>query len=82
MPVERRPGRVDGHDHGLRRVILATPNYSFQVSGLMKNFHDHFGFVFHRPRNFGRLFTSIVTQGIAAGTRLSSYLDFVAATWL
>ena len=38
-------------------VVFATPNYSFQVSALMKMFLDRLGFVFHRPRFFGKRFT-------------------------
>jgi multimeric flavodoxin WrbA len=41
-------------------IVLATPNYSFQVSGIMKVFLDLMGFYFHRPRFFGKVFTNIV----------------------
>jgi multimeric flavodoxin WrbA len=58
-------------------VVLASPNYSFQVSAIMKIFLDRLGFVFHRPRFFGRAFTSIVAQGIYRGDKIVSYLDFV-----
>ena len=58
-------------------VVLASPNYSFQVSGLMKTFLDRLGFAFHRPRFFGKTFTSIVTQGIYGGNKIVDYLDFV-----
>jgi len=58
-------------------VVFATPNYSFQVSGIMKTFLDRFGFVFHRPRYFGKAFTSIVTQGFSGGNKIVEYLDFV-----
>ncbi|MEA3477786.1 MAG: flavodoxin family protein, partial [Bacteroidota bacterium] len=58
-------------------VLFATPNYSFQVSGLMKVFLDRFGFVFHRPMFFGKTFTSIVAQGIYGGNKIAKYLDFV-----
>ena len=58
-------------------VIFTSPNYSFQVSGTMKMFLDRLGFVFHRPRFFGRTFTSIVAQGIYGGEKIVSYLDFV-----
>jgi multimeric flavodoxin WrbA len=58
-------------------VIFATPNYSFQVSGIMKVFLDRLGFAFHRPRFFGRAFTGIVTQGIYGGNKILGYLDFV-----
>jgi multimeric flavodoxin WrbA len=58
-------------------VVLASPNYSFQVSGMMKVFLDRLGFVFHRPCFFGRAFTSIVTQGFFGGKKIVKYLDFV-----
>lgn len=58
-------------------VIFASPNYSFQVSALMKIFLDRLGFVFHRPCFFGKTFTSIVAQGIYGGDHIVSYLDFV-----
>ncbi len=58
-------------------VIFATPNYSFQVSAMLKAFLDRLGFVFHRPRFFGKAFTSIVLQGFYGGGKIVSYLDFV-----
>jgi multimeric flavodoxin WrbA len=60
-------------------VVFATPNYSFQVSALMKAFLDRLGFVFHRPRFFGKTFTSIVTQGFYGGDKIVDYLDFVGS---
>ncbi len=58
-------------------VIFASPNYSFQVSALMKLFLDRLGFAFHRPRFFGKAFTSIVTEGMFGGKKIVDYLDFV-----
>ena len=58
-------------------VVFASPNYSFQVSGMLKVFLDRLGFVFHRPRFFGKTFTSIVTQGFFGGRKIVSYLDFL-----
>jgi multimeric flavodoxin WrbA len=58
-------------------VVFASPNYSFQVSAIMKKFLDRLGFVFHRPRFFGKVFTSIVVQGIYGGPKIVEYLDFV-----
>ena len=43
----------------------------------MKLFLDRLGFVFHRPRFFGKTCTSIVTQGIYRGGQIVKYLDFV-----
>lgn len=58
-------------------VVFASPNYSFQVSALMKLFLDRLGFLFHRPRFHGKVFTSIVAQGIYGGDKIVKYLDFV-----
>lgn len=66
-------GKIEASDG----VVFATPNYSFQVSGLMKNFLDRLGYLFHRPRFFGKTFTSIVAQGIYGGEKIARYLDFV-----
>jgi len=57
-------------------VIFASPNHSFQMSGIMKTFLDRLAFSFHRPRFFGKTFTSIVAQGIGLGTKIVDSLDF------
>jgi len=56
-------------------IIFATPNYSFHISASMKNLLDRLAFAFHRPRFFGKAFTSIVTQGIFGGSSIVKYLD-------
>jgi multimeric flavodoxin WrbA len=58
-------------------VIFASPNYSFHVSALMKIFLDRLAFNFHRPRYFGKTFTSIVVQGIAKGEEIVKYFNFI-----
>jgi multimeric flavodoxin WrbA len=58
-------------------VIFATPNYSFQVSAIMKIFLDRLGFIFHRPHFFGKTYTNIVAQGIFGGNKIVKYLNFV-----
>jgi len=61
-------------------IIFATPNYSWNLSGMMKVFLDRFGFAIHRPRYFGKAFTSIVTQAMGRGDRIVEYLDYTAFT--
>jgi multimeric flavodoxin WrbA len=58
-------------------VIFASPNYTWGVSGIMKTFLDRFGAACHRPRYFGKTFTSIVTQGFGRGDKIVEYFDFV-----
>ncbi len=58
-------------------VVLATPVYSFQVSGRMKAFLDRLGFAFHRPRFHGKSYTPIVVEGLYGGKDVLRYLEFV-----
>ena len=57
-------------------IILATPNYAFQVSARMKNFLDRLAFIDHRPRFFGKTCTAIVIQGFYGGGDILKYLHF------
>ena len=59
-------------------VVFATPNYSYNVSGQMKVFLDRLAFALHRPRCFGKAYTSIVVEAIYRGREIIKYLDFVA----
>lgn len=59
-------------------VIFASPNYTWHVSGIMKTFLDRFGSTCHRPRYFGKVFTSIVTQGFTGGNKIVDYFDYLA----
>lgn len=56
-------------------IIFASPNYSFQVSGLMKVFLDRIAFFLHRPQFFGKTYTSIVAQGVFGGSKIVKYLS-------
>jgi multimeric flavodoxin WrbA len=58
-------------------VVFASPNYSFHVSALMKQFLDRLGFIFHRPQFFGKTFTSIVAQGVYGGNKIVKYFSFI-----
>lgn len=58
-------------------VVFATPNYSFNVSGRMKVFLDRLAFALHRPRGFGKAFSSITVEAIYRGKEIAKYFDFV-----
>jgi len=65
--------KIDGSDG----IIFASPNYSFNVSGQMKVFLDRLAFIFHRPRLFGKAYTSIVVQGVYRGDKIVDYFNFI-----
>jgi multimeric flavodoxin WrbA len=58
-------------------VVFASPNYSFQVSAILKIFLDRLGFMGHRPRFHGKTFSCLVVQGIYRGGQIVKYLEFV-----
>lgn len=58
-------------------VLFASPNYSFHVSALMKQFLDRLGFFFHRAQFFGKTFTGIVAQGVYGGNKIVKYFNFI-----
>ncbi len=60
-------------------VIFATPTYALQVSAQMKNFLDRIAFILHRPRYFGKTFTSVSTQGFMGGGTIRKYLGRLGA---
>jgi multimeric flavodoxin WrbA len=66
-------GKIEASDG----IVLASPNYMFQVSGLMKTFLDRMAFLAHRPRFHGKAFAAIVCQGFFGGGKILKYLDFV-----
>ena len=69
--------KIEGSDG----VVFATPNYSLQVSGILKTFLDRLAFVFHRPRFFGKAFMGAVVQGIYGGKDVLAYLERVGGAW-
>jgi len=61
-------------------VIFASPVYSLQVTALMKNFLDHFSYLFHRPRFFGKKAMALATGGGRFKDTLN-YLELNARAW-
>lgn len=66
--------KIEGADG----VVIATPNYAFHVSAHVKAFLDRIAYILHRPRFFGKTFTSIVAQGVFGGAKIIKYLDMIA----
>ena len=62
-------------------VIFASPNYSLQVTALMKNFLDRMAYVFHRPCFFHKAFVPIITQGVYGGEEILKYLETIGSFW-
>ncbi len=62
-------------------IVFATPNFALNVTWIMKNLLDRLAFVYHRPRFFGKVFSSIVTQGVYGGGQLNKFFKTTAEFW-
>ncbi len=73
-PIENKLMESDG-------IVLASPVYAHHVTGLMKNFLDHFAFLFHRPRFFGRPAVHVSSTGGSGLKKTLDYLRFTSRGW-
>ncbi|HML04702.1 MAG TPA: flavodoxin family protein [Methanobacterium sp.] len=66
--------------HNADGVIFTSPNYVFNISGLMKNFIDRFGYVCHRPRFFKNSLI-IITSGVGGSGLMMKPFSLALQTW-
>jgi multimeric flavodoxin WrbA len=62
-------------------VILASPVYSLQISGLMKNLIDHLSFYFHRPCLFDKYGLALTDTAGSGHRAAGGYLQTVMHAW-
>lgn len=62
-------------------IIMTSPVYSMQVSGLLKNFIDHMSFKFHRPGYYKKKGLVIATTAGAGHKNATKYMKEVLAFW-
>lgn len=61
--------------------VLASPNYSFQISGLTKMFLDRLGFAFHRPRFSAKPSPASLPKAFSEATKSSVISTSSATGW-
>jgi multimeric flavodoxin WrbA len=62
-------------------VIFSSPIYVDNVNAIMKNFIDHFAFLLHRPRFFGKKAIIIVSTLETGIKQVSKYLINTISHW-
>lgn len=62
-------------------IIMASPVYALNVSGLLKVFIDHTSYLYHRPAFFTKKALVIVTTAGAAHKKVANYMDETLRHW-
>lgn len=62
-------------------VVFSSPVYAHQVTALMKNFIDHFSYIFHRPCFFGKTAAVVSATGGTGLREVLDYLEMTARGW-
>jgi len=62
-------------------LIITSPVYSMQISGLLKNFIDHMSYNFHRPSLFTQKALVITTTAGAGHKSAANYVKLVLNYW-
>lgn len=62
-------------------LIITSPVYSMQISGLLKNFIDHMSYNFHRPSLFTKKALVITTTAGAGHKDAAQYVKNVLCYW-
>lgn len=62
-------------------IIITSPVYALNVSGLLKNFFDHTAYLYHRPRFFNKKALVIVTTVGQGAKRTAKYINETLHFW-
>lgn len=73
-PVVEKIKECDG-------LIITSPVYALNVTGLLKNFFDHTAYFYHRPAFFDKKALVIVSTAGAGHKNVAKYIDETLRHW-
>ena len=62
-------------------LIITSPVYAMNVSGLLKNFLDHTAYLYHRPPFFDKKALVVVSTAGAGKNKVANYIDETLRHW-
>lgn len=74
QPIVKQMKECDG-------LIITSPVYALNVTGLIKNFIDHLAYFYHRPYFFEEKALIIVSTAGAGNKKVGKYLDETLENW-
>jgi multimeric flavodoxin WrbA len=76
--ITRQVKEALAHSDG---IILSGTTYVWALNAAMKNFLDHFAYLFHRPEFFGKRGLIVTTSSGAGEKNVAKYLKTVMGQW-
>lgn len=73
-PIVEKLKNADG-------VIMTSPVYALNVTGLLKNFFDHTAYIYHRPELFSLKALVVVTTAGSGHKNVAKYMDETLRHW-
>ncbi|OEC98723.1 MULTISPECIES: flavodoxin family protein [Methanobrevibacter] len=67
--------------HECDGLIIGSPVYAMNVTGLLKNFFDHTAYLYHRPEFFTKKALVVVTTAGAGHKKVAKYIDETLRHW-
>ena len=62
-------------------LIITSPVYAMNVTGLLKNFLDHTAYLYHRPEFFTKKALVVVSTAGAGHKKVAGYIDETLRHW-
>jgi len=62
-------------------MIITSPVYAMNVSGILKNFFDHTAYLYHRPEFFTKKALVVVSTAGAGHKKVAKYIDETLRHW-
>ena len=62
-------------------LIITSPVYALNVSGLLKNLFDHTAYIYHRPQFFDKKALIVVSTAGAGQKNVAKYIDETLRHW-
>ena len=73
-PIVEKISEADG-------LIITSPVYAMNVTGLLKNFFDHTAYIYHRPQFFDKKALVVVSTAGAGHKKVAKYIDETLRHW-
>lgn len=73
-PIVEKIKKSDG-------IIIGSPVYAMNVSGILKNLFDHTAYFYHRPEFFTKKALVVVTTAGAGHKKVANYIDETLRHW-